>query len=309
MPFNLKYVTHLFPLWALLLSAIAFYFPAPFAELKPGIIPLLAVIMLAMGMTLTVDDFKRVLSTPGIILIGVGLQFLIMPLVAYVVSLGLNLPLALLAGMILVGASSGGTASNVICYLAGGNVALSITLTLCSTLLAIIAMPLLTWLYLGERIPVPVWGMFVTVFKIVIVPVMVGVLINHFAGRMLATVKSLLPVISVIAIVLIIAIIIAVNQQRLGEVSLVIMLAVILHNLIGLVSGYWIPKWLGYDTQTCRTLAIEVGMQNSGLSVALAIKYFSPLAALPGALFSIWHNISGSLLASFWLRKVSKKLS
>lgn len=309
MPFNLKYVTHLFPLWALLLSAIAFYFPAPFAELKPGIIPLLAVIMLAMGMTLTVDDFKRVLSTPVIILIGVGLQFLIMPLVAYVVSLGLNLPLALLAGMILVGASSGGTASNVICYLAGGNVALSITLTLCSTLLAIIAMPLLTWLYLGERIPVPVWGMFVTVFKIVIVPVMVGVLINHFAGRMLATVKSLLPVISVIAIVLIIAIIIAVNQQRLGEVSLVIMLAVILHNLIGLVSGYWIPKWLGYDTQTCRTLAIEVGMQNSGLSVALAIKYFSPLAALPGALFSIWHNISGSLLASFWLRKVSKKLS
>ena len=299
----LKLITHLFPVWALLLSAIAFYFPAPFAALKPGIIPLLAVIMLGMGMTLTLDDFKRVGQQPLIILIGVCCQFLVMPLAAYVIAVGLNLPLALLTGMLLVGASSGGTASNVICYLAKGDVALSITLTLCSTLLAVVAMPTLTWLYLGERIPVPVWGMLFTVLKIVIAPVCIGVVINHLLGKKIEPVKPLFPVISVIAIVLIIAIIIAVNHTRLADVSLVIITAVILHNLIGLVSGYGITKVFGYNQKTCRTVAIEVGMQNSGLSVALAIKYFSPLAALPGAVFSIWHNISGSLLASWWLRR------
>lgn len=296
-------MTHLFPLWALLLSGIAFYFPGLFVELKPGIIPLLAVIMLGMGMTLTLEDFKRVGQKPAIILVGVLLQFLVMPFSAYIVSMALDLPLALMVGMVLVGASSGGTASNVICYLAKGNVALSITLTLFSTLLAVIAMPTLTWLYLGERIPVPVWGMLLTVLKIVIAPVCVGVLINHLAGRKLDRVKPFFPVVSVSAIVLIIAIIVAINQARINQLSLVIISAVILHNTIGLLSGYWLSKWLGYDRQTCRTLAIEVGMQNSGLSVALAIKYFSPLAALPGAVFSIWHNISGSVLASLWSRK------
>jgi len=303
MQFPLKLITHLFPVWALLLSAIAFYFPAPFAALKPGIIPLLAVIMLAMGMTLTFDDFKRVGQQPRIILIGVCCQFLVMPLAAYVIAVGLNLPLALLIGMLLVGASSGGTASNVICYLAKGDVALSITLTLCSTLLAVVAMPTLTWLYLGERVPVPLWGMLFTVLKIVIAPVCIGVAINHLLGKKIEPVKPLFPVISVIAIVLIIAIIIAVNHARLADVSLIIITAVILHNVIGLVSGYGITKVFGYNQKTCRTVAIEVGMQNSGLSVALAIKYFSPLAALPGAVFSIWHNISGSLLASWWVRR------
>lgn len=298
-----KIFTHLFPLWALLLSGIAFYFPDVFAALKPGIVPLLAVIMMGMGMTLTLEDFKRVGRQPVIVLIGVLLQFLIMPFAAYAISIALNLSLPLLIGLVLVGASSGGTASNVICYLAKGNVALSITLTLCSTLLAVIAMPTLTWLYLGERIPVPVWGMLLTVLKIVIAPVCVGVLINHLAGQRLTRVRPFFPVMSVIAIVLIIAIIVAINQARIGELSVIIILAVILHNMIGLLSGYWLTRWLGYDRQTCRTLAIEVGMQNSGLSVALAINYFSPLAALPGAVFSIWHNLTGSILASVWARK------
>ena len=300
---RLKIITHLFPIWALLLSVVAFYFPLPFVSMKPGIIPLLAVIMLGMGMTLTLDDFKRVIVRPRIILIGICLQFLVMPLAAYLISIGLKLPLALLTGMVLVGASSGGTASNVICYLARGDVALSISLTLCSTMLAVLAMPALTWLYLGERIPVPVWGMLLTVLKIVIAPVFIGVLINHVAGKKLNQVKPLFPVISVLAIVLIIAIIVAVNQLRITELSLIIISAVVLHNLIGLISGYGVTRLFGYDRQTCRTLAIEVGMQNSGLSVALAIKYFSPLAALPGAVFSIWHNLTGSVLASWWSRE------
>jgi len=298
-----KSVTGLFPLWALLLSAVAFYFPQTFVSLKSAIIPLLALIMLSMGMTLTLDDFKRVLKKPKIILIGLLLQFLVMPFAAYAVSVGLGLPLALLTGMLLVGASSGGTASNVICYLAKGDVALSITLTLCSTLLAIVAMPTLTWLYLGELIPVPVLAMLLTVLKIVVAPVLIGVMINHLAGNGVKMLEPLLPVVSVVAIVVIIAIVVAINQQRIMELSFIVIAAVILHNLIGLISGYWVTKWLGYNRQTCRTLAIEVGMQNSGLSVALAMKYFSPLAALPGAVFSIWHNLSGSMLASFWSRQ------
>jgi BASS family bile acid:Na+ symporter len=295
--------TYLFPVWALLFSVLAFYFPQPFAVMKPAIIPLLAIIMLGMGMTLNIDDFRRVVSRPVIVLVGLILQFLIMPFTAYILAIGLGLPIALLTGMVLVGTSSGGTASNVICYLARGDVALSITLTLCSTLLAIISMPLLTWLYIGERIPVPVWGMLLTVLKIVIAPLVTGIVINHFLGEKIRAIKPALPVVAMLAIVVIIAIIVAVNQQRIAEVSILIITAVVLHNLIGLLAGYWVTRGLGYDRQICRTLAIEVGMQNSGLSVALAIKYFSPLAALPGAIFSIWHNISGSILAGLWARE------
>lgn len=297
-----KYITQLFPLWAVLLSSVAFYFPDPFASLKPTIIPLLSLIMLGMGMTLSFDDFRRVLLSPKIIMLGLLLQFIVMPLAAYLLSVGLNLPLALLTGMMLVGASSGGTASNVICYLAKGDVALSITLTLCSTLLAVVMLPVLTWFYLGEKIPVPVTAMFFSVLKIVVLPVICGILFNQFAAKKLLRIKPILPLISVLAIVLIIAIIVALNQLRIVELGMLLVVGVMLHNLTGLLSGYWVSRWLGYDRKTCRTLAVEVGMQNSGLSVALASKYFSPLAALPGAVFSIWHNVSGSLLASYWSR-------
>jgi len=300
----MKVITQLFPVWALLFSVVAYYQPGLFVDLKPSIIPLLVVIMLGMGMTLSFEDFRRVLVAPKVIVIGVCLQFLVMPLAAYLIAIGLGLPLALLTGMILVGASSGGTASNLICYLAKGNVALSITLTLCSTLLAVIAMPMLTLFYIGEKVPVPVQGMLLTVLKIVVIPVLVGVMVNQLLGKRLDKVQPLFPLISVVAIVIIIAIIVALNASRLAEVSMVIMAAIILHNGVGLLSGYWVTRWFGYDAQTSRTLAIEVGMQNSGLSVALAIKYFSPLAALPGALFSIWHNISGSILASLWSRRL-----
>jgi len=296
-------ITQLFPLWAVSLSVIAYYLPEPFISLKSAIIPLLALIMFGMGMTLNFTDFKRVLTQPKIIVIGLLLQFLIMPLAAYLIATGMGMSLALLTGMILVGASSGGTASNVICYLAKGNVALSISLTVCSTLLAVLALPLLTQFYIGERVPVPVWGMLLSVLKIVVAPVLAGVLINQFLGNKLQTFKPVFPMISVVAIVLIIAIIVALNQANLASLSVMLLAAVVLHNLTGLIGGYWLVRWLGYDKKTSRTVAIEVGMQNSGLSVALAVKYFSPLAALPGAIFSIWHNLSGSLLASYWARK------
>jgi BASS family bile acid:Na+ symporter len=290
----------LFPLWAVLFSVYAFLFPELLTNLKSLIIPLLAVIMLGMGMTLTWDNFSNVIKSPKVIAVGVGLQFIIMPLSAFVISRLLGLSNELTAGMILVGSSAGGTASNVICYLARGNLALSITLTMTSTILAVGATPLLSWIYLNQFIHVPVTEMFMSILQIVIIPVFAGTLINSIFEKKLVRMKPVFPLISIIAIVFIIGIIVALNKERLAEIGLLIVAAVMLHNLSGLTLGYWLSYKLKFDKTTCRTIAIEVGMQNSGLSVALAVKFFSSAAALPGAIFSIWHNLSGSFLASYW---------
>jgi BASS family bile acid:Na+ symporter len=235
--------------------------------------------------------------------LGVGLQFTIMPLVAWLVANGLGLAPQLVAGMVLVGASPGGTASNVICYLARGDVALSITLTAASTLLAVVATPILTWLYVGQTVPVPLFGMLESIAKVVLLPVSLGVLVNTWLGRYLLGVKELFPAVSVIAIVSIIAIIVALNAHQASLLGPAVVAAVAIHNLVGLAGGYWVPRLLGFDQRSCRTLAIEVGMQNSGLGVALAVKHFSAAAALPGAVFSIWHNLSGATLAAYWSRR------
>ncbi|QYY34411.1 bile acid:sodium symporter family protein [Ruficoccus sp. ZRK36] len=295
--------TSLFPVWAILFSGLAYAIPAPFAALKPAIVPLLGLVMLGMGLTLSWDNFAAVLRRPGTILLGVALQYLVMPLAAWAIAAALDLPPMLLAGLVLVGSCPGGTASNVICYLGRGDVALSITLTTVSTLLAVLATPLLTLLYAGTRVPVPAGPMLLSIAKIVLVPVLAGMIVNRFFGQRLRPVQHVFPLLSVAAIVLIIAIIVALNRTSIGEMGLAVALAIALHNATGLALGYGVPHLLGRDARTCRTLAIEVGMQNSGLAVALAIKYFSAAAALPGALFSIWHNITGSLLAGWWRRQ------
>jgi len=266
-------------------------------------VPLLGLVMFAMGMTLTAGDFLTVLQRPFPVVLGVVLQFLLMPLAAWVLAKLAGLPPQLAVGLILVGCSPGGTASNVICYLAKGDVALSITLTTVSTLLAIIATPLLTLLYAGATVPVPAVDMLITILKVILMPVLLGVLVNHFFHRSLLVVRDLFPVVSVAAIVVIIAIIVALNQGQLQNLVSGVAIVVVLHNLVGLAGGYWLPRVLGRELRECRTLAIEVGMQNSGLAVALAVKYFSVSAALPGALFSIWHNLTGSLLAGYWSRQ------
>lgn len=298
----LQTATRLFPLWAILFSGAAYLAPEPFVSLKPGIIYLLSLVMFGMGMSLRPADFIVVLKKPSIVMLGVLLQFGLMPLLAWGISEWMNLPLMLAAGMILVGASPGGTASNVICYLAKGNVALSITLTTISTLLAVVATPFLTLLYAGQKIDVPAMKMLSDVLNIVLLPVFGGVLVNLLFGRMLEGLQRVFPLVSVLAIVVIIAIIVALNQSQLTSLAFPVFAAVALHNGLGLLAGYLIPKLMRLDERSCRTLAIEVGMQNSGLAVALAIKYFSAGAALPGAVFSLWHNLSGSLLASIWSR-------
>jgi BASS family bile acid:Na+ symporter len=302
-------ITNLFPLWAILLSGTAYLYPEIFAGQKAHIVPLLSVIMFGMGMTLTWANFRAIFQQPGIIALGLLLQFSVMPLAAFVISRLLVLSEALTAGMVLVGASPGGTASNVICFLAGGNVALSITLTLCSTALAIFATPALTWLYVGQTVPVPVVSMLLSIAKIVILPVLAGTIVNSLFGDRLKRIRPVFPLLSVAAIVGIIAIIVGWNHDNIAEIGSTLVLAVVLHNMVGLTSGYAIAKLFRKDEQVCRTIAIEVGMQNSGLGVTLAAQYFNAVAALPGAIFSIWHNLSGALLASSWGKKPFEEIT
>lgn len=295
-------VLALFPLWAILASVLAYFFPVAMVDYKTWIIPLLMMIMFCMGITLTLADFIRAFKRPKIILLTVLLQFIVMPLAAFAISKAFGFSLELTVGMVLVGAVSGGTASNVIVYLAKGDVALSITMTAVSTLLSVAMTPLLTWLYVGQSIPVPAMSMLMSILKIVIAPVVIGIIFNTLLHRFIEKAKDMFALFSIAAIIFIIAIVVALNHDRIATVGLLVVAGIVLHNLFGLTAGYYVAKLFGYEPTVCRTVAIEVGMQNSGLAVALATKYFVPIAALPGALFSIWHNISGSAVAGYWSR-------
>lgn len=256
--------------------------------------------MFIMGMTLSKNDFLRIFKRPKVITLGLFLQFSMMPLSALLISKLFSLSDELTIGMVLVGSVSGGTASNVITFLAKGDVALSITMTTVSTLLSVVATPFLTYLYLNQSLDVPMMDMLISILQIVLIPVGIGVILNRFFSQRVLKHESLFAGVSMALILLIIMIVVALNHDNMHAIGLLIITAVILHNLIGLLGGYGISAVLGFDEKTRRTIAIEVGMQNSGLAVALALKHFSALSALPGAVFSIWHNISGALLASYW---------
>ncbi len=296
-------VIQLFPLWAILLSVLAFFQPEMFVGLKSQIVPLLTVIMLAMGLTLSPSDFKQVLKNVKAVAVGVLLQFLVMPIAAFGVAFAFGFGNELTVGMLLVGSVAGGTASNVMCYLAKGDTALSISMTAISTLLGVVLTPLLVSLMIGQSVDVPVLSMLWSLFKIVLLPVAAGVLINTFFAKYVRKAEVAFPYISMFVIVLIIAIVVALSASKIVQVGLIVAAAVIIHNSIGLLLGYWVTKALGFDARVCRTIAFEVGLQNSGLAAALAVKFFTPMAALPGTIFSVWHNISGSLLASYWSRR------
>ena len=296
----------LFPVVAIVLSFIAYFVPDVFTPYKSGIIPLLGLVMFGMGVSLSLQNFLVLFKQPKIILLGLVLQFVLMPLSAYLITIIFGLPQELLIGMILVGSCPGGTASNVICYLAKGDVALSIILTTASTFLSVILTPVLTWLYIGEAIQVPVFDMMKMIFMVIFIPVVSGILLNHFLQSRLDWLRNIFPVFSMFAIVLIIAIIVALNNVQIQFIIFTLLLAVVTHNLMGLLIAYSITRYLGYSEKISRTLAIEVGMQNSGLAVALASKYFPAIAALPGVIFSIWHNLSGACMASYWTSSSSK---
>ena len=296
-------LTTLFPLWAILLSGVAFFFSEPFSSLASWIIPLLAGVMFTMGLTLKAADFKRILQDPRPILVGILLQFILMPLLAVVLAKMFGLSNQLTAGLVLVGCCAGGTASNVISYLARADLALSISMTVCSTLVGVVATPLLTGFYLSTTINVDTIGMLASIIQIVLIPVLAGITLSHFFPALIRPLTPALPALSILIILTIIAIVVALNSDSLLEVGALTLVAVVLHNLGGMCGGFYLSRLMGFDTRQSHTIAIEVGMQNSGLGVALALEFFSATAALPGALFSVWHNISGSLLASQWSRK------
>ncbi|CAO98159.1 ketopantoate/pantoate/pantothenate transporter PanS [Erwinia tasmaniensis] len=300
-------VTRLFPLWAVLLSVVAWYTPGTFSAMGPYVPWLLMLIMFGMGVTLNVSDFKRVLTRPAPVIAGTLLHYLVMPLAAWGLAKLFHMPPDLSAGMILVGSVASGTASNVMIYLAKGDVALSVTISSVSALVGVFATPLLTKFYVDTHIQVDVVGMLLSIVKIVVIPISLGLIIHHTMNGIVKRVEPWLPVFSMVCILLIISTVVAGSQSFIGSVGLMVMSAVILHNALGLLGGYWGGKLFGFDESTCRTLALEVGMQNSGLAATLGKLYFSPLAALPGALFSVWHNLSGSLLAGYWSGKTMKK--
>lgn len=299
----LKKLTNLFPVWAVLCSLCAFWQPEWFTSLKAGIVPLLVVIMLAMGLTLRPADFLNVVKNKRAIGAGLVLQFSVMPLTALMVSTLLGFDPVLTVGMVLVGSVAGGTSSNVMCYLAKGDVALSITMTAISTLVGVLITPLLVAVLAGKSVDVPVAGMLLSLVKIVLVPVAIGVIVNVYFHSVTAKMDDILPLVSMLAIVTIIAIVVALNASQLTQIGPIVALAVIIHNSVGLTLGFWVCRFLGFEKKTCRTVAFEVGLQNSGLATTLAMKFFTPASAVAGTIFSVWHNLSGSVLAGYWAKK------
>ncbi|WP_282140373.1 bile acid:sodium symporter family protein [Cytobacillus oceanisediminis] len=296
-----------FAVWVILTSVIAFMFPDPFLGLGGYITILLGVVMFGMGLTLKAVDFKIIFTKPLPVLIGVCAQFIIMPLVAFVIAKLLNLPAELAAGLVLLGCVPGGTASNVMVYLAKGNVPLSIAMTSVSTLLAPIMTPLLLLMLAGQWMPVDAVAMFMSIVQVIIVPIVLGLAIKKFFPVAVEKSLAILPLISVAAIITIVAAVVSGNSATIAASGLLIFTAVMLHNGFGLLLGYFAGKVLGQDEVNRRAIAIEVGMQNSGLGVALATAHFGPLAALPSVLAAAWHNISGPILATYWSKKPAVK--
>lgn len=296
-------LTKLFPILAIIVAATGALRPDSFVALQFMIVPLLAAIMFMMGLTLTRDDAQRIARDPRPVAVGVALQFLLMPILALTLAKLLQLSTPLTVGMVLVGSCAGGTASNVICFLARGDVALSVSMTFVSTLIGVVATPLLSQFYLAEQVAVDELAMIKSLLQIVFVPVITGACFRSVLPRISAALQPALPLCSVICILLIIGIVVALNAPQLRGIGPLIVLAVILHNALGIAGGFTLSRLFGFDLKQSQTIAIEVGMQNSGLAAALSLQFFSATAALPAALFSIWHNISGALLAGHWGRQ------
>lgn len=297
-----RFVSNTFAFWVLLFAALAFYMPDHYSWLGVYIVPLLGLIMFGMGLTLSKDDFTEVFRRPITVLIGVLGQFVIMPALAWVLATALALPPEVAVGVILVGCCPGGTASNVMTFLARGDLALSVAITSVTTLLAPIVTPALIYLLASQWLEVSAAAMFWSIVQVVIIPILLGLLVQKLLGERVKAGVQVLPLVSVAAIVAIVAAVVALNQERIATTGLQIFAVVVLHNGLGLLLGYLLAKLSGLTVAQRKTLSIEIGMQNSGLGVALATAHFSPLAAVPSAIFSVWHNISGPIIATFYQR-------
>ncbi|XDZ51444.1 bile acid:sodium symporter family protein [Neisseriaceae bacterium CLB008] len=302
-----QFVGKTFAIWVLLFAALSFWAPNAFTWIGAYIPWLLGLIMFGMGATLTVGDFKEVARHPVAVVVGVVAQFVIMPSVAYVLAKLFQLPPEIAVGVILVGACPGGTSSNVMTYLAKGNTALSVACTSISTLLAPVLTPAIFYLLASQWLEVSASAMFVSVLKIVLLPIFLGLIVRALWQRKVEQAAQILPLISVVAIVMIVTAVVAGSKANILTSGLLIFGIVVLHNGFGYLLGFLLGKLFKLPYEDNKAIAIEVGMQNSGLGAALAVAHFSPLTAVPSALFSLWHNISGPLLATYWARKADKK--
>ena len=297
-----------FPLWVLLGAGLALWQPATATWFQPDWIPLfLGIIMLSMGLTLDFKDFVRILKIPRSVLLGVLLQYTIMPLLGYSLARAFELPMDYVIGMVLVASCPGGTASNVVCFIARTNVALSVTLTTCSTLLAVLMTPTLTtWLVesladdlLGIHIQVDTLGLLIKTFTVVVLPVLAGVFLNHFFRQWVKRINPYTPFLAVMSIVFIVDFILAVKKDAIIHTGLPLILAIVILHTLGFVLGFGLSRLMKFDRRDAQTISIEVGMQNSGLATELARSNFPSfgLATVPGAISALTHCILGSLAA------------
>lgn len=289
-----------FPIIIIAAFLLGFLAPDAVAPFAGHVNLALGIIMFGMGLTLTIPDFSLVVKRPLPVLLGVSAQYVIMPGLAILLVTAFSLPPALAIGVILVGCAPGGTSSNVITYLAKGDVALSVTMTSISTLLAPLFTPVLTLWLAGEMLPVDAGSMAMSIVQMVLIPIIAGLLVRWLLRKWIDKILPILPWVSVVGIAYVVAAVVSGSAERIIQAGLLVLAVVILHNGFGYLLGYFSARVFKYPQRTARTVSVEVGMQNSGLAATLATTHFSPEAALPAAVFSVWHNISGGLLALFY---------
>ncbi|WP_406108096.1 bile acid:sodium symporter family protein [Streptomyces sp. NBC_01003] len=288
-----------FPVLVLAAGGIGLALPDAFVSWKTNVPYLLGVVMFCMGLTMTPHDFKGVAKRPWAVGLGLVAHYVIMPGLGWLIANALDLPPQLAAGVILVGCAPSGTASNVVTYLARGDVALSVSVATVSTVLAPLVTPPLTLLLAGEFLPVDAGSMVTDILKTVLLPVVAGLVVRLVLGRYVDRVLGALPWLSALTIAVIVAVVVAGSATAIKSAAGLVLLAVVLHNGLGLALGYGAGKLARLGAPASRAMAFEVGMQNSGLAASLATAHFSPLAALPAAVFSVWHNVSGALVAAW----------
>ena len=293
------FVSKYMALLVLIVTAVALLVPQTFQWAAPRVTIFLGVAMLGMGMTLKLDDFRLILKKPRDVFIGVLAQFTIMPALAWLIAKALDLPPELAVGVILVGTCPGGTSSNVMTYLARGDVALSVSMTITTTVLAPVVTPLLTLWLAGEWLSVSFSAMMLSIVQVVILPIALGIAINSLFEAFVRRIEKLLPLVSIAAILLILGGVVSVSSEKILSTGLIVLIAVACHNVFGYGVGFILARLCRMEMSKAKAVAIEVGMQNSGLATSLAMRHFNPTTAIPGAIFSVWHNISGAIMANY----------
>jgi BASS family bile acid:Na+ symporter len=290
-------------LWVVVCCVVAFFFPTPFKPIGKYISYMLGVIMLGMGLTMSPKDFRLVLTRPKDVFYGVFFRYLIMPFVGFGVAKLLGLPPALAAGMVLLGACPSGTGSNVMTYIAKGDTALSITVSSVNTILAPVLTTYIFSSLAGSMLPIDLKALLLDIVMIVLIPVSAGVALHGVAPGLVEKLIKVVPAVSVMFIIAIMSSVVALNAAKMATMALILCVAVGIHNTAGLVLGYYAGRSVGMPQRKARAITFEIGMENSGLAVALALAHLDPMAALPAAVMTVWEYISGSLLASFWGNK------